>query len=294
MAYSDLNTYLKRRFGAKVYKAAVSLATTCPNRDGRKGYGGCAFCSNAGSGDFIPEQTLSVTEQIDGAIERLRDKVPADTLYIAYFQSFTNTYVSPEVLEKALTEAFSHPKVVMVSLGTRPDCLPDDILDVLERMNRIKPVMVELGLQTMHDKTAESFNRCYKTEEFEEAVRKLKKIGCETVAHLIFGLPGETREMMLQSTAYAVGTGIDGIKFTCLYVLKGSRLGEEYEKGTVEVLGKEEYFDIVEEALKLVPSDVIVHRLTGDGPKKLLLAPMWTANKRDVINYINRRFRPGN
>lgn len=292
MEYSDANSYFIRRFGSKVYKAAISLDVTCPNRDGSKGVGGCAFCSSGGSGEFSQDHLLSVTEQIDRAIEALKRKTSKECRYIAYFQSFTNTYISPDILRSKIGEAMAHPDVVMVSVATRPDCLPPEIIKVLSEANRIKPVMVELGLQTMHDKTAQWFNRCYETSVFTDAVAALKAEGIEVICHLIFGLKGESVDMMLQSVRFAAGSGIDGIKFTCLYVLKGSRLYDEYMAGEIEPLGMDEYFDIVEKALEILPKDIIVHRLTGDGPKRILVAPMWTANKRNVVNYINRRFKP--
>lgn len=292
MEYSDANSYFIRRFGVKVYKAAISLDVTCPNRDGTKGNDGCIFCSSGGSGEFSQDHLLSVTEQIDRAIEALKRKSGRECRYIAYFQSFTNTYISADILREKIAEAMAHPLVVMVSIATRPDCLPDDILDVLADANKVKPIMVELGLQTMHDETAKWFNRCYETRVFGEAVTKLKEAGCEVICHLIFGLKGESEEMMLQSVKFAAETGIDGIKFTCLYVLKGTRLYDEYLAGEIKPLEMDEYFDIVEKALEILPEKIIVHRLTGDGPKKILVAPMWTANKRNVVNYINRRFQP--
>ena len=290
MRYNDANTYFKNRFGHKMYKAAISLDVTCPNRDGTKGVGGCAFCSAGGSGEFASDRKMTVTEQIDEAVARLAKKVSGDTGYIAYFQSFTGTYCDPEYLREALEEARSHPKVEALAIGTRPDCLPEDILQVLKETSSKIPLMVELGLQTSDDKTAESFGRGYETHEYIKAVKDLKAAGCEVITHVIFGLPGESMEQMMSSVRTAVDAGTDGIKFTCLYILKGTRYEKLWEEGRIEVLSMEEYFDIVEEALKILPSDVVVHRLTGDGPKSLLQDPMWTANKRNVINYINKRF----
>ena len=282
--------YYKRRFGHKMYQASISLNVTCPNRDGSKGTGGCIFCSAGGSGEFS-EAPGDVLSQIDAAISRVERKAGDEAGYIAYFQSFTNTYCAPEYLDGVISQAASHPKVEAVSIATRPDCLPEGILDVISRHSAKIPVFVELGLQTASDETAGLINRCYETEEYAKAVRALHKAGANVITHVIFGLPGETEEDMLGTVRYAANCGTDGIKFTCLYVLKGTPLEGLWRDGKVEVLGQEEYFEIVGKALELLPEDTVVHRLTGDGPKSLLLAPMWTADKRQVVNYINRRFR---
>ena len=282
--------YYKQRFGHKMYKASISLDVTCPNRDGSKGRGGCIFCSAGGSGEFS-EAPGDVSSQIDAAIARVERKAGDDAGYIAYFQSFTNTYCAPEYLDDAISQAASHDRVEAVSIATRPDCLPEDILDVIRRHSAKIPVFVELGLQTASDRTAEVINRCYETAVYRKAVADLHAAGANVITHVIFGLPGETEEDMLDTVRYAADCGTDGIKFTCLYVLKGTPLEELWRAGKVEVLGQEEYFGIVGKALELLPEDTVVHRLTGDGPKSLLLAPMWTADKRQVVNYINRRFR---
>ena len=285
MRFNDANSYFKKTFGHKMYKAAISMPVTCPNRDGRCGTGGCAFCSEGGSGEFAAGSEIPVTDQIDQAILRLASKVPDDTGYIAYFQSFTNTYCDAAFLEERLIAAASHPKVEALSIATRPDCLPDDILDVLKRT-----LYVELGLQTSSDKTAEWFGRGYKTKVYKEAVPRLKAIGANVITHVIFGLKGEDEDQMMDSVRTAVKTGTDGVKFTCLYILKGTRIEEEWRRGEIELPDMVEYFDIVEKAFEQLPPDTVVHRITGDGPKSLLLAPMWTADKRRVINYINGRF----
>ena len=291
MKYYSANSYFRDRFGCRMYKASVSLDVTCPNRDGRCGTGGCIFCSAGGSGEFSSEAEGSVPERIDLAIEKVSAKIGEDTGIIAYFQSFTNTYCSPEYLDDVLGQAFSHPRVKAVSIGTRPDCLPDGILEVLKSYSRRYPVFVELGLQTSNDGTAKWFNRCYETKVYDEAVARLKDIGVNVITHIIFGLKDESTEDMLESVRHAVKAGTDGVKFTCLYVLKGTRLYDEYKAGGIDLLSREEYFDIVEKALELLPEGVVVHRLTGDGPKKILVGPSWTMNKREVVNYINRRFR---
>ncbi len=273
-----------------MYKASISLDVTCPNRDGSKGRGGCIFCSAGGSGEFS-EAPGDVSSQIDAAIARVERKAGDDAGYIAYFQSFTNTYCAPEYLDGAILQAASHDRVEAVSIATRPDCLPEDILDVIRRHSAKIPVFVELGLQTASDRTAEVINRCYETAVYRKTVTDLHAAGANVITHVIFGLPGETEEDMLDTVRYAADCGTDGIKFTCLYVLKGTPLEELWRAGKVEVLGQEEYFGIVGKALELLPEDTVVHRLTGDGPKSLLLAPVWTADKRQVVNYINRRFR---
>ena len=284
------NDHYRSRFGCKMYKASISFAKTCPNRDGAKGTGGCIFCSAGGSGEFSSCIQKSIKEQIDDAILQVSKKAGPDAGYIAYFQSFTNTYCSPEELAKAMGEAISHPKIKALSIATRPDCLPEETVKLLEERAAKLPVYVELGLQTSSDETAKLINRCYETKEYADAVKRLKDAGINVITHVIFGLPKETEEQMLDTVRYCVEAGTDGVKFTCLYVLKDTVLEKMWKAGEFEVLGREEYFDIVEKALKILPSDIVIHRLTGDGPKKLLLAPMWTADKRSVINYINRRF----
>ena len=283
------NSYFRGVFGHKMYKASISLNGTCPNRDGSRGVGGCIFCSEGGSGEFAASG-YSVKNQIYQAMDQVRHKAGSDAGYIAYFQSFTNTYCDPGYLAKVLSEASSVEGIEAVSIATRPDCLSSAIMEVLFRQAKKMPLFVELGLQTASDETAELINRCYLTEEYTEAVIKLKDIGANVITHIIFGLPGETREIMMDTVKLAVDSGSDGYKFTCLYVLENTPLEKLYRENKVEILGMEEYFDIVEDALKLLPENAVVHRFTGDGPKKILIAPEWTKNKRQVVNYINRRF----
>lgn len=290
MKYLSANQYYRQKYGKKMYKASISLATTCPNRDGNCGYGGCAFCSEQGSGEFASNVFESVTAQIDSAIDKVSAKTDKDTGYIAYFQSFTTTYVPVDVLKKALEEAVSHPKVEGVSVATRPDCLGEDVLNVLSEVASKIPLSVELGLQTMNDDVALAFGRGYKTEVYDSAVSALINMGIVVVTHVIFGLPGESEKDMLASVEHAVKCGTTGLKFTCLFLLEGTRYGELYKQGKISALEMDEYFDIVEHALELVPEGMPILRVTGDGPKSILLAPMWTANKRAVVNYINRRF----
>ena len=284
------NKYFRDTFGHKMYKASIAIDVTCPNRDGSKGTGGCIFCSEGGSGEFAAGGGNSVTEQIKKAIEQVKEKAGKDAGYIAYFQSFTSTYCSAGYLENVLSEASSCEGIEAVSVATRPDCLGPEILEVLSRQAKKMPLFVELGLQTSSDATAEFINRCYKTEEYTEAVKALKEIGANVITHIIFGLPGETKDMMMDTVRTSVDAGSDGYKFTCLYVLENTYLEKLWRENQVEILEMEEYFDIVEEAVRLLPEDAVVHRFTGDGPKKILLAPEWTKNKRQVVNYINRRF----
>ena len=277
-------------FGHKMYKASISMDVTCPNRDGSKGTGGCIFCSEGGSGEFAACSSDPVDVQIRRAIGQVRSKAGVNAGYIAYFQNFTNTYCSPGYLEKKLQEASSCEGIEAVSIATRPDCLEPGILEVLERQAGRMPLFVELGLQTANDDTAKLINRCYETGEYVEAVASLKVIGANVITHIIFGLPGETRDMMMDTVRLCADAGSDGYKFTCLYVLADTPMARLFYDHKVELLGMEEYFDIVEAAIRILPENAVIHRFTGDGPKMSLIAPLWTANKRKVINYINRRF----
>ena len=284
------NSFFRDMFGHKMYKASISLNVSCPNRDGSKGTGGCIFCSEGGSGEFAARSCDPVAKQIEEAIGRVSSKAGKEAGYIAYFQSFTNTYCSPDYLAECLLEASSCEGIEAVSIATRPDCLGPEILSVLEQQAKRMPLFVELGLQTANDDTAKLINRCYDTDEYIKAVAVLKSIGANVITHIIFGLPGESREMMMDTVRLCAETGSDGYKFTCLYVLKNTPLERLFLDKEVEILEMEEYFDIVEEAVGLLPENAVIHRFTGDGPKKSLIAPLWTMNKRQVINYINRRF----
>ena len=285
------NKHFRDVFGHKMYKASISLNVSCPNRDGSKGVGGCIFCSEGGSGEFAAHcGNASVSDQIKEAIAQVKKKAGTDAGYIAYFQSFTSTYCSPSYLKKVMDEASLCEGIEAVSVATRPDCLGDDILDVLKHQAEKMPLYVELGLQTSNDETAKLINRCYETIEYIEAVKKPKSIGANVITHIIFGLPGETKDMMMESVKTAVDAGSDGYKFTCLYVLCNTPLEKLWEDNKIAILEMEEYFDIVEAAIAILPDNAVVHRFTGDGPKKILIAPLWTKNKRQVVNYINRRF----
>lgn len=286
MKYTTLNNYLKERFGEKVYKIALNGGFTCPNRDGTIDTRGCIFCSKGGSGDFAESPDLTITEQIENGKKRLEKKIK-NGKYIAYFQAFTNTYAPVERLRAIYEEAINHPDIVALSIGTRPDCLGDDILALLDELNRIKPIFVELGLQTINEQTAKYIRRGYTLEVYDKAVADLHKIGINVVTHIILGLPNESKEDMLNSVEYAC-TVTDGIKLQLLHILKGTDLAKDYEQGKFEVLTLEQYTEIIKECVQIIPENVVIHRLTGDGAKKDLIAPLWSADKKTVLNTINR------
>ena len=286
--YYSLNRYLRETFGEKVYKLALDGGMSCPNRDGSIGTGGCIFCSAGGSGDFAEGCRGSVSEQIQRAKARVRGKTDA-AKFIAYFQSYTNTYAPVEYLEKLFTEAMEEETVVVLSIGTRPDCLPEEVVALLARLNRIKPVWVELGLQTIHPETAAYIRRGYDLPIYEDALRRLKAAGIQVIVHVILGLPGETRADMLATIGYLAGEHRpDGIKLQLLHVLAGTDLAEDYRAGKFQTMEMDEYFDILCECLRRLPPDMVIHRLTGDGPKKILIAPQWTADKKRVLNALRR------
>ena len=282
-----VNRYLREQYGTKVYKIALNGGFTCPNRDGTKGTGGCIFCSGSGSGDFAESPGLSVTEQIEEGKRRVEAKMPKDGgKYIAYFQAFTNTYAPVERLRALFTEAIRHPDVVILSIATRPDCLPPDVIALLAELSRIKPVWVELGLQTIHEKTAEYIRRGYPLRDYDEAVKRLREAGIYTITHVILGLPGETKEEMLETVSYVARSGVQGIKLQLLHVLEGTDLAEEYRVGKFEVLSMDEYVGLVKESLARLPEEMTVHRMTGDGNRRELIAPLWSLDKKRVLNRI--------
>lgn len=290
MTYTSLNDYCRKEFGHKLYKLSLDGGMTCPNRDGTLGYGGCIFCSEEGSGEFSEKRAGSIAEQIENAKKRVAHK-NKNGGYIAYFQSFTNTYAPICYLEKIFTEAIHQPGIEVLSVATRPDCLGDDVLTLLRSLNRIKPVWVELGFQTANEKTAEYVGRCYRNEVFVDAVQRLKNAGIKTVAHVIIGLPGETAEDMEHTVRFVCEQGVWGIKLHLLHVLRGSRLEKEYEAGKFTCLTKEEYIALVCRLLAIIPPDVVIHRLTGDGDKRKLIAPLWSGNKKDVLNSLMKKIR---
>ena len=289
MKQRTVNEYLKRRYGKKLYKISINAGLTCPNRDGTLGSRGCIFCSGTGSGDFAEDPGLSVSEQIERGMRRVRNKLPKkDFGYIAYFQAYTNTYGPMERLEELYTEAAMHKDIELISIATRPDCLQDDVLDLILRINRIKPVWIELGLQTIHERTAEYIRRGYTLDVYDEAVKKLRDRGIETIVHVILGLPGESRQDMLDTVKYVGDSGVQGIKLQLLHVLRGTDLADDYLSGKFTCLGMEEYIDLIREALAILPEDMVIHRMTGDGDKKLLIAPEWSKDKKRVLNLLNK------
>ena len=297
MRYRSLSDAMKERFGTKVYRLALTTGATCPNRDGTLGYGGCIFCSEGGSGEFAAP-LLPVKEQIRQAKKRVSAKFSPsmpeeERKYIAYFQSFTNTYGDEDTLLSMFREAAAEPGICAVAIGTRPDCLSEKIISGLSELNKEVPVWVELGLQTIHEDTARFIRRGYALPVFEDAAHRLKAAGLEVIVHIILGLPGETRERMLETVRY-VGDFVprlDGIKISLLYVLRGTDLADLYAAGQVPEMTLEEYAALIVDCLRILPEDMTVHRLTGDGPKKLLLSPLWSGDKKRVLNTLNRAIR---
>ncbi len=287
MEYYSLNRYLQDTFGAKVYKIALDGGFTCPNRDGTLDTRGCIFCSGAGSGEFAGKRTDSITNQIEKGKERLQNKIK-DGRYIAYFQAFTNTYAPVKRLRELYEEAVSHPDIAVLSIATRPDCLPEDVISLIEEMNRIKPVWVELGLQTIHEKSAEYIRRGYPLSVYDEAVKKLKDISVQVITHVILGLPGESPQEMMETVSYVGNSGADGIKLQLLHVIKGTDLEKDYERGKFRVLEMEEYVHLVADCLALLPENMVIHRMTGDGDKRTLVAPLWSMDKKRVLNALNK------
>ncbi len=287
MEYLSFNKYLKEKFGQKVYKISLNAGLTCPNRDGKIDTRGCIFCSKGGSGDFAEKSSKSITEQIESGKKRVEKKIK-NGKYIAYFQAFTNTYAPIEVLRQKYYEALNHPDIVAVSIATRPDCLGEDVINLLEEINKIKPVFVELGLQTINEESAKYIRRGYDLSVYDEAVKKLKEIGVNIVVHIILGLPNETKEDMLKSVDYVCKSGANGIKLQLLHIIKGTDLAKDYEKGLFKTLEFDEYVNLIKECVKIIPNDIVIHRLTGDGAKKDLIAPLWSADKKRVLNAINK------
>lgn len=286
MEYTTLNSYLKERFGTKVYKLSLDGGFTCPNRDGTVGTGGCIFCSKGGSGDFAENRKLSITSQIENAKDKVSKKIN-DGKYIAYFQAFTGTYAPVERLKAIYYEAINHPDIVALSVGTRPDCLGEEVLALLKEINTVKPVFIELGLQTIHQKSAQYIRRGYSLEVYDKAVERLHSIGINVVTHLILGLPNESKEDMLQSVEYVCRV-TDGIKLQLLHVLRDTDLARDYAMGKFDTLSLEAYTDIIKSCVEIIPPNVVIHRLTGDGAKKDLIAPLWSADKKNVLNTINK------
>ena len=292
MYYYSINEYLKNQFGEKVYKISLNGGMTCPNRDGTIDTRGCIFCSKGGSGEFSASANLDIYAQIEQAKERIRKKSDCKK-FIAYFQPFTNTYAPVEYLEKIFTQAIMHDEVSVLSIATRPDCISDDVIDLLVKLNEIKPIWIELGLQTIHKSSSEYIRRGYPLEVYDKTATKLRNNGISVITHIILGLPNETRQMMLQSVKYA-GEKSDGINLQLLHILKETDLYDDYIQGNFKELTLDEYVDILCDCIEILPKDVVIHRLTGDGDKKLLVAPIWSADKKRVLNTINKIFKERN
>lgn len=290
-----LSDYCKKKFGTKVYRLALSSGATCPNRDGKVGVGGCSFCSEKGSGEFAID-VMDLDLQIERAKALISKKFPnsintAERKYIAYFQSFSNTYGDTKRLIGLFERAINKDEVVALSVATRPDCFSEEMLNSLERLKKIKPVWIELGLQTINENTARAFNRGYTLDVFEKTYTELKKRNFEVIVHMILGLPGESEEDMYATVKYLSKKHIDGIKIHGLHILKGTRLASEYEKHPFKIMSLEEYTRVLINCLKLLPKDTVVHRMTGDGDKKILIEPQWSADKKRVLNYINKKIK---
>lgn len=279
------SAYYREKFGCKVYKLSLDGGFSCPTRDGTLGYGGCIFCSAAGSGDFAAKPCEDLRQQLEQAKARVAFKNP-DGKYIAYFQSFTGTYAPVERLRELYFAAIEPEEIVGIAIGTRPDCLPEPVVELLSQVNRVKSVTIELGLQTAWEETAQRIRRGYSLPVYQDAVRRLKERGIEVVTHIILGLPGETMDMAVETTRTAVAAGTDGLKFHLLHILKGTALAES---GDYRCLELEEYADWLIACLRTVPPRVVIHRITGDGAKRDLIAPLWSADKKRVLNYLNRR-----
>ena len=288
MYYRSLNAYLRETFGCKVYKLALSAGCTCPNRDGTIGTRGCIFCS--GSGEFAASAALPVAEQITRAKRLVAAKAGPEARYIAYFQDYSNTYAPADTLRPLFMAAIEQPEICALSIATRPDCLPPEILALLSELREKKPVWVELGLQTIHSATAHYIRRGYPLSVFDSAVRQLKVLDIHVIAHMILGLPGETPDMMVQTARYIGQSGADGIKLHLLHVLAGTDLADDYAAGKFEAMTLDAYLSVLEDCLRVLPRGMVIHRMTGDGAKRSLIAPLWSADKKRVLNAINRRF----
>ncbi|MCR5154769.1 MAG: TIGR01212 family radical SAM protein [Lachnospiraceae bacterium] len=284
-----LNDYLKNKYGYKVYKISLDAGMSCPNRDGKVSFGGCSFCNAGGSGDFCGrEKDLDLQIEDAKALVERKLKGTAERKYIAYFQAFTNTYASVERLREIFSKVIKREDILGLSIGTRPDCIPEDVLELLCELNSIKPVWVELGLQTIHEKTAKDMNRGYALPVFEDTYKRLKAAGIKTVVHLILFYPGESREDMLASVKYVGNLHPFGVKLHLLQVLKGTEIARRYEEEKFYLPTLDEYAEFLKEALKLIPEDTVLHRITGDGPKSLLTAPLWCGDKKRVMNKLKK------
>ena len=291
--YYSLDCWLKQTFHEKVYRISLNGGMTCPNRDGNLDTRGCIFCSRGGSGDFAGNAALSVHEQLLEGRSRLSQKTNCRR-FTAYFQAYTNTYAPVSYLEQIFTEAIREPDVAVLSIATRPDCISPEILELLVSLNRIKPVWIELGLQTIHQRTARFIRRGFSLECYEACAKQLEQAGLTVISHVILGLPGETREDMLATVDYLGHSGIQGIKLQLLHVLKDTDLAVLYEKDPFPLFSLEEYCSLIVDCIERLPENMVIHRITGDGPRKLLIAPLWSADKKRVLNRIQQMFRERN
>lgn len=282
-----VNEYYKEKFGCKVYKLSVDAGFTCPNRDGKIGYGGCIFCSAEGSGEFAEKQGKSISGQLENAKKRVERKIK-DGKYIAYFQSFTNTYADIKTLKNLYYEAIKPDYIVGIAIGTRPDCLDDSIIELLAEINKIKPVSIELGFQTSNEKTALYIRRGYDNEVYADAVRRLRDANIEVVTHIIIGLPEEKEEDAVKTTSFAVAHGTNGVKFHLLHILENTDIAKDYEAGKFKCLELSEYAHILKKCISVLDENTVIHRITGDGAKKNLIAPLWSADKKRVLNFLNK------
>ncbi len=287
--YKTANDFYKEKFGGKVYKLSVDAGFTCPNRDGTVGVGGCIFCSQNGGGEFA-ERGNNILEQLEKAKARVSKKTK-ENKFIAYFQAFTNTYADINTLKKLYYDAISPDYIVGLSVATRPDCLPPETVELLSEINKIKPVSIELGFQTSNEETAKYIRRGYKNAVYFDAVKRLRENGIDVVTHIIIGLPGEDATDAINTTNFAAAAGTNGVKFHLLHVTRGTDLEKEYLNGKFKTLTLEEYADILKNCVDVLPKDIVVHRITGDGDKKSLVAPLWSADKKTVINYLNKRLK---
>ncbi|MCT4542071.1 MAG: TIGR01212 family radical SAM protein [Vallitalea sp.] len=288
--YYSLNYYLKELYGEKIYKIALDGGFTCPNRDGKIDTRGCIFCSSGGSGDFASSKSLSIYDQIEEGKKRLSSK-KTGTKYIAYFQAYTNTYASIECLNSIYKQAISHPDIIGISIATRPDCLNNEVIKLLTSINKYKKVWIELGLQTIHPSSASFIRRGYELECFNEAVTKLNNCNIDIIVHLILGLPYESKKQILESVKYITSKKIQGIKLQLLHILKDTDLADYYTNNSFSILNMEDYIDTVISCIEIIPQNIVIHRITGDGPKKLLIAPLWSGNKKVVLNNIIKEFK---
>ena len=288
--YFSLDYMLKEKFNKKVYKVSINAGMTCPNRDGKIDTRGCIFCSSGGSGDFAGKSKEDIQTQINNQIEIMKNKSTVSD-FIAYFQSYTNTYAPIDYLKKVYTEAISHPNIIALSIATRPDCLDNEIIELISRLNKIKPVWIELGLQTIHEKTAKYIRRGYNLNCFENAVNKLRKENIDVIVHAILGLPGEDRKDIIETIEYLNKKDIQGIKLQLLHVLKNTDLAKDYMKNKFKVYTMGEYIDTVIDCIEHLREDIVIHRITGDGPKKILIAPIWSGNKKKVLNTLHHEFK---